>query len=102
MSTRHRTCIATRQVFPDTQLLRCVLDPTSTARVIADPARRLPGRGAWISPTWEAFELAEKRRAFSRALRVSTPVDLSPVRQYIAEHADRHADGPEIVRKTEH
>lgn len=102
MSIRHRTCIALRQVLPDTQLLRCVIDPTDSARVIADPARRLPGRGAWISPTWEAFELAEKRRAFGRALRVSTPVDVSHVREYIAEHADKHPDGPKIVRKTEH
>lgn len=92
--TRHapiriRTCIATRQALPDTELLRCVVDPADAHRVLADSARSLPGRGAWIRPTWDAFELAEKRRAFGRALRTSTPVDLGHVRTYLQEHADR-------------
>lgn len=89
---RIRTCIATRQALPDTQLLRCVVDPADATRVIADPRRNLPGRGAWISPTLDAFELAEKRRTFGRALRTSIPMDLGHVRTYLA----KHANGPEI------
>ena len=49
---RLRTCIATRQKHPDTELLRVVADkgdPTG-CRVVPDPGRRLPGRGAWIRP----------------------------------------------------
>ena len=83
--TRTRTCIATREARPDTQLLRVVVDPADPTRVIADPGRRLPGRGAWITPTIEACELAESRRAFGRALRVSANVDTSAVRKYIVE-----------------
>lgn len=82
--TRTRTCIATRAARPDTQLLRVVVDPDDPTRIIADPGRRLLGRGAWITPTIEAFELAESRRAFGRALRVSADADTSNVRQYIA------------------
>ena len=82
--TRTRTCIATREARPDTQLLRVVVDPEDPTRVIADPGRSLPGRGAWITPSLEAFELAESRRAFGRALRVSAQVDASNVREYIA------------------
>ncbi|MBP3947493.1 MULTISPECIES: YlxR family protein [unclassified Corynebacterium] len=83
--TRTRTCIATREARPDTQLLRVVVDPDDPTRIIPDPGRKLPGRGAWITPTTQACELAEQRRAFGRALRVSANVDTSAVRKYIAE-----------------
>lgn len=95
---RIRTCIATREQKPDIQLLRIVVDPDDNARVIPDPARRLPGRGAWIVPNLAALELAEQRRAFGRALRVSTKVDTGQVRAYLADHTAR----TDIVRKTEH
>lgn len=93
-----RTCIATRERHGDNQLLRVVFDHDSQ-RVVADPHRRLPGRGAWITPTLAAWELAESRRAFGRALRVNGPVDTGHVRTYLAEHAD----GPtQKGKKTEH
>ena len=95
---RTRTCVATHRRFPDTQLLRVVADPDNAGRVVADPSRSMPGRGAWITPTLEALELADQRRAFARALRLSTPVDVSHVRTYLAQVAnDPHKD-----RKTEH
>lgn len=93
-----RTCIATRATRPRSELLRVVVHPAGSGKVVADPSAILPGRGAWITPTPEAFELAEKRGAFARALRVSTPVDLGHVRTYLADTAkDPHKD-----RKTEH
>ncbi len=77
-----RTCIATRNRLPQAQLLRVVAVPNAS-QVEADPDRIKPGRGCWLTPTLDAFELAEKRKAFSRALRVSTSVDTGPVRQYL-------------------
>ena len=80
-------------------------------RLVADPHRRLPGRGAWISPTLSALELAERKRAFKRALRTSAPVDTGQVRQYleaqrgqVAKAEDTALDSykPELQRKTEH
>ncbi|WP_245531604.1 YlxR family protein [Corynebacterium capitovis] len=68
----------------DTHLLRLVAAPDGSGRVLPDPSRSLPGRGAWITPTLEAFELAEKRRAFGRALRLTAPPDVRDVRAYIA------------------
>lgn len=84
-SLRVRTCIATRDRRPpDTELLRVVLDPPADpTRVVADPHRRLPGRGAWLTPDVGAYELAERRRAFGRALRTSTHVDTGQVRSYL-------------------
>ncbi len=106
---RLRTCIATRQKHPDTELLRVVADkgdPTG-CRVVPDPGRRLPGRGAWIRPDLEAVELAERTRAFRRALRLSTDVDTGHVREYLAaqqqvQSAGNRPCGPELKRKTEH
>ena len=96
---RIRTCIATRERRPDTQLLRVVVDPADEARLLADPSRRLPGRGAWITPDLGALELAEQRRAFGRAFRRSGKhLDTGHVRTYLAAKAA----GPDTVRKTEH
>lgn len=82
---RIRTCIATRHRDDDRSLLRVVVDPhdASRRRILADPTRSMPGRGAWLTPTVEALELAEKHRAFARALRTSGPVDTSHVRMYL-------------------
>ncbi|MDY3126969.1 MAG: YlxR family protein [Corynebacterium sp.] len=80
--SRLRTCIATRKRLPESQLLRVVAG--QDGKVIPDPRRRLAGRGAWITPTLAAYELAENRRAFARALRVSAPVDTGQVRDHIA------------------
>ncbi|MDO5671155.1 MAG: YlxR family protein [Corynebacterium sp.] len=96
---RVRTCIATRERQPDTELLRVVIDPSDPNRLLADPGRRLPGRGAWITPNIDALKLAEQRRAFGRAFRVSgNSLDTGHVRTYLAANAA----GPDIVRKTEH
>jgi predicted RNA-binding protein YlxR (DUF448 family) len=42
-------------------------------RVVVDTAARLPGRGAWVHPVSECIEDAIRRRAFGRALRVTSP-----------------------------
>ncbi|MGI0542207.1 YlxR family protein [Corynebacterium aquatimens] len=86
--------------MPDVQLLRVVVDPDNPMRIIADPVRRMPGRGAWITPTEEAVELAVKRKAFSRALKVSGTVDASPVREYVVTVAQ--AAEMQTQRRCEH
>ena len=81
---RTRTCIATRTRKPEGHLLRMVARLDGGApRILPDPRRRLPGRGAWITPTLEAWATAEKRRAFGRALKVSANADANPVREYL-------------------
>ena len=106
---RLRTCIATRQKHPDTELLRVVADKgdSTACRVVPDRGRCLPGRGAWIRPDLEAVELAERTRAFRRALRLSTDVDTGHVREYLAARQQVQSAGnnpcdPELKRKTEH
>jgi len=45
--------------------------------VVADPSAVLPGRGAWVHPTTECVETSIKRKAFGRALRVTSALDAS-------------------------
>jgi predicted RNA-binding protein YlxR (DUF448 family) len=52
--------------------------------VVPDPAHRLPGRGAHLHPVTACLDLAERRRAFPRALRVPPPLDLDLLRREIA------------------
>ncbi|WP_242622963.1 YlxR family protein [Pseudonocardia sediminis] len=49
-------------------------------RVVPDPRRRLPGRGAWLHPLPGCLDRAERRHAFPRALRVPGPLDAGEVR----------------------
>jgi predicted RNA-binding protein YlxR (DUF448 family) len=59
--------------------------------LLPDPARRLPGRGAHVHPTPACFDLAERRRALPRALRVPGPLDLTAVRRHLAGVEDAGA-----------
>ncbi|WPF65293.1 MULTISPECIES: YlxR family protein [unclassified Corynebacterium] len=78
-----RTCVATRQRRPHTDLLRMVIAPQGNRRIVPDPQCVLPGRGAWIIPDLEALELAQKRRAIQRALKVPVDTDTSEVHAYL-------------------
>jgi predicted RNA-binding protein YlxR (DUF448 family) len=57
-----------------------------SARVVVDPQLRLPGRGAWLHPTPECFDLAVRRKAFGRALRVRVFLEVAAVGTYIDAH----------------
>ncbi|QGU02255.1 hypothetical protein CKALI_06965 [Corynebacterium kalinowskii] len=82
---RLRTCIATRKTLPDFQLLRTVLSTSEPNVVVPDLERKFPGRGAWITPTLEALDTAEQRKAFGRAFKVSSLLDTRLVRQYLLD-----------------
>lgn len=94
-----RTCVATRQRRPYTDLLRMVISPQDDRRIIPDPRRMMPGRGAWITPDLETLELAEKRRAIQRALKVPVDTDTSEVHAYLERHLPMANAAP--VRGTE-
>lgn len=61
-----RTCIGCRAVTGQSELVRYVLQEGA---VVADPQRKLPGRGAWLHPDPVCWDRAGKRRSFQRALR---------------------------------
>jgi len=45
------------------------------SELVADETATLPGRGAWLHPTVACFQDAQRRRAFGRALRVTSSLD---------------------------
>ena len=85
-----RTCVGCRRRDVRSALLRVVAEWSDTggrsARVVADPRLRLPGRGAWLHPTPECFDLAVRRKAFGRALRVKVHLEVAAVGTYIGAH----------------
>ncbi|PZE80885.1 YlxR family protein [Curtobacterium sp. MCBD17_032] len=94
-----RTCIGSRRRATRSSLLRVVA--LSDGSVVADPKAVMPGRGAWLTPTVEAYELAVKRRAFRRALRLERDPDTSAVREYLAGLQSPERTEPEHPDMTE-
>ncbi|HEY7813618.1 MAG TPA: YlxR family protein [Nakamurella sp.] len=76
-----RTCIGCRMRERDVELLRVVV---VAGAVIPDMRRRLPGRGAWLHRDLRCYDLAQRRRAFGRALRGGPELDTTSVRAYLA------------------
>ena len=75
-----RTCVGCRERAPKPALLRVV----AVAGVLTvDLTGRLPGRGASVHPDPSCVDLAERRRAFPRALKVTGPLDVGPVREHL-------------------
>lgn len=87
-----RTCVGCRVPDSRSALLRVVVG--GHGDLVPDLRRCLPGRGAWLHPTEDCFDLAVRRRAFGRALRVSAHLDLSAVAEEIATH-EQTTDHPQ-------
>ncbi|TXR55814.1 YlxR family protein [Quadrisphaera setariae] len=84
-----RTCVGCRQRGDRSRLLRVVADRSGGPSVLLpDPGARLPGRGAWLHPEPACLDLAERRRAFPRALRLPGPIDAGAVREHLQQQAE--------------
>ncbi|MGN6414156.1 YlxR family protein [Flexivirga sp.] len=85
-----RTCVGCRTRDERSALLRVVAlvgndaEQPTVALVVPDTRGRLPGRGAWLHPRLDCLDKADQRRALPRALRITTAVDLTRVREWIA------------------
>ena len=79
-----RTCVGCRKRELAVELLRVVAvsDGNGGYAVIVDTAGNLPGRGAWLHPEPQCLHTANRRRALTRALRITASPDTSAV----AEH----------------
>nr|WP_307796514.1 YlxR family protein [Actinomadura barringtoniae] len=76
-----RTCVGCRVCTVKSDLLRLV---AVEGVIVPDHHGRLPGRGAHLHPDPACLELAERRRAFPRAFRLSGSLDASMLRERLA------------------
>jgi uncharacterized protein len=81
-----RTCIGCRTRAPKRELLRVTAGSDAHGRpaVVPDPTATAPGRGAHLHPTGECYDLAVRRKAFGRALRLGGGLPVTPVGEYVA------------------
>ncbi|HYJ66366.1 MAG TPA: YlxR family protein [Nocardioidaceae bacterium] len=79
-----RTCVGCRERAAKSELIRIVVVSNGATTAVAPDVRRSAGgRGAHLHPSAACLELATRRKAWSRALRVSGPVDDTAVWSYI-------------------
>ncbi|WP_275887117.1 YlxR family protein [Nocardioides sp. 616] len=80
-----------RERATKSELLRVVAGkgPDGLPAVVPDPTATSPGRGAHLHPTSECYELAVRRRAFTRALRVREGLAVTPLGEYLTAHPPR-------------
>src|SRR6185437_1729521 len=68
-----RRCLATGTLAPPAEMLRFVLGPDG--RFAFDAARRLPGRGLWLTARRDIVAEAVKKRLFARAAKAPVVVE---------------------------
>ena len=80
-----RTCIGCRKRELAVELLRVVAVPIGNGEhaVIVGTGASLPGRGAWLHPEPQCVQQAIRRRAFTKALRITGPLDTSAVVEHL-------------------
>lgn len=81
-----RTCVGCRVRASRTALLRVV---ATHGVLIIDERAVMPGRGAWLHPTQECMDAALRRRAFARALRVSTTLDTQTIEKRLNGYGNK-------------
>lgn len=69
-----RKCVATNEQLPKGEMFRIVRTEDST--VINDPTGKARGRGAYLSKSKEAIELARKKKILDRHLEVKVPDEI--------------------------
>lgn len=63
-----RKCLATGESFPKKELLRIVRTPEGEVKV--DTTGKLNGKGAYLSKSLDALNIAKKKNLLSKALEV--------------------------------
>jgi len=69
-----RKCVATGEMFPKKEMIRVVR--SKEGEVSVDPTGKKAGRGAYVSKTEEAVEIARKKNILGRQLEVTIPEEV--------------------------
>ena len=69
-----RKCVVTGEMLPKRSMIRVVRSKEGVVSV--DPTGKLSGRGAYVSKSEEAVEIARKKNILGRQLEVTIPVEI--------------------------
>lgn len=69
-----RKCLATNQPYPKLEMFRIVRTPEGEVKL--DPTGKMNGRGAYISKTKEAIEIAKAKNVLGRHLETNIPNEI--------------------------
>jgi uncharacterized protein len=91
-----RTCIGCRVRATKRELLRVTAGSDAHGRpaVVPDPDGTATGRGAHLHPTPECYALAVRRRAFSRALKITGGHGVGLTSTPLGDYLDSRAHQP--------
>jgi uncharacterized protein len=78
-----RTCVGCRVRAPKSTMLRVV---AVDGALLPDPRGASNGRGAHLHPDPGCLALAERRRAFLRALKLDGPLDSAALLDYVTHY----------------
>ena len=93
-------CIGCRRRTTKSGLVRLVWD-AAARRVVHDSTGTAPGRGAWVHPDPHCGDLAIRRRAVGRALRVPE-VEAAQVASVLAHVTVPTQGAPPDTRESQH
>ena len=84
----YRTCVVTHEKYEKKDLLRVVRN--NEGNVFVDDTHKANGRGAYISKSLSAVDIAQKKKLFDRQLEVEVPQEIyNQLRQIIGEKIER-------------
>ena len=88
------------EVRPRSGTYVCSVIPNEVVKAIddlltVDPAKTLPGRGAWLHHDPDCLQSAIRRRAFGRALRITGTPDITAVVERFASQGTPDTPRPE-------
>lgn len=69
-----RKCVVTGEMLPKRSMIRVVRSKEGVVSV--DPTGKLSGRGAYVSKSEEAVEIARKKNMLGRQLEATVPTEI--------------------------
>ena len=69
-----RKCVATNEQYPNKEMFRIVRTPLGSIEI--DEVGKMNGRGAYLSKTKKAIEIAKKKKILDKHLEVAVPDEI--------------------------
>ncbi|EGL81944.1 protein of unknown function DUF448 [Caldalkalibacillus thermarum TA2.A1] len=86
-----RKCVACEEMMPKKSLIRVVRTPEHEVKL--DPTGKASGRGAYICASPSCFQLARKKNALDRSLKVKVSDEIYDLLEQQVQEWGREQDG---------